>query len=230
MKTFIAVFVLLLVAGCESTGEKQVKLDSQKDKVSYSIGVNIGNNLRQDSIAFNADALLRGLQDASRDSADRLMTDGEMQSTLMALQDSMQKKQLEDARMAGEKNKLEGEAFLAQNAKKEGIVTLPSGLQYRVISEGTGKSPSASSTVTVHYRGKLLNGTEFDSSYKRGEPATFPLGGVIAGWTEGLQLMKVGAKYELFVPASLAYGERGSRGTIPPNATLIFEVELLDVK
>ena len=132
--------------------------------------------------------------------------------------------------MTGEKNKREGETFLAENSKKEGVVTTPSGLQYRVITEGTGKQPSANSTVTVHYRGKLLDGTEFDSSYKRGEPATFPLSGVIAGWTEALQLMKVGSKYELFVPANLAYGERGSRGAIPPNATLIFEVELLAVK
>ena len=230
MKTFVAVLVLVLAAGCESTGEKQVKLDEQKNRVSYSIGVNIGNNLRQDSIAFNPDALLRGLMDASRDSAERLMSDTEMQSTLMALQDSMQKKQMEDARVTGEKNKLMGEAFLAANGKKDGIITRPSGLQYRVMTEGTGKSPSATSTVTVHYRGKLLDGTEFDSSYKRGEPATFPLNGVIAGWTEALQLMKVGSKYELFIPADLAYGERGSRGSIPPNAALIFEVELLDVK
>jgi FKBP-type peptidyl-prolyl cis-trans isomerase FklB len=137
---------------------------------------------------------------------------------------------MEQAHAAGEKNRLEGEAFLAENAKKPGVVTLPSGLQYKVLVEGTGKKPNAAATVKTHYSGKLLNGTEFDSSIKRGEPAVFPCSGVIRGWTEALLLMPVGSKWELYIPASLAYGEAGAGGVIPPNATLIFQVELIAIQ
>jgi FKBP-type peptidyl-prolyl cis-trans isomerase FklB len=133
-------------------------------------------------------------------------------------------------KIMGEKNKKEGEAFLAANKKKEGVITLPSGFQYKAIKEGTGKTPKATDTVTVNYRGTLIDGTEFDSSYKRGQPATFRVNGVIAGWTEALQLMKEGSKWELFIPANLAYGERGAGAAIGPNAVLIFEVELISVK
>ena len=133
-------------------------------------------------------------------------------------------------KVAGDKAKADGEAYLAANAKKDGVKTLPSGLQYKVVTEGAGATPKASDTVTVHYRGKLVDGTEFDSSYSRNEPATFPVNGVIPGWTEALQLMKVGSKWELCIPANLAYGERGAGGRIPANATLVFEVELLGIK
>jgi FKBP-type peptidyl-prolyl cis-trans isomerase FklB len=139
-------------------------------------------------------------------------------------------KKAEEMQKLSEKNKADGEKFLAENAKKEGVKVLPSGLQYKVITPGTGKSPKATDTVTTHYKGMLIDGTEFDSSYKRGEPATFPVSGVIPGWTEALQLMKEGAKWQLFLPSNLAYGERGAGRDIGPNATLIFEVELISVK
>jgi FKBP-type peptidyl-prolyl cis-trans isomerase FklB len=139
-------------------------------------------------------------------------------------------KQAERTKQLAEKNKKEGEAFLAANKTKEGIKTLPSGLQYKVIKEGTGKTPTAEDTVVTNYRGTLTDGTEFDSSYKRGQPATFPVKGVIPGWTEALQLMKEGSKWELFIPSNLAYGEQGAGGVIGPNAALIFEIELISVK
>ncbi len=230
MHALCAAVIAVALAGCQSTGDKPVKIESQKDKVSYSIGVNIGNNLKRDSIGVNPDLLLQGLLDAGADSSKRLMTDEEVQATMTAFQDSMRNKQMEKTRAAGEKYKAEGEAFLAENAKKPGVVTLPSGLQYRIITEGKGKKPTATSTVTTHYTGKLLDGTEFDSSFKRGQPASFPCNGVIRGWSEALQLMSVGSKWELFIPADLAYGESGAGGVIPPNATLVFEIELLDVK
>jgi FKBP-type peptidyl-prolyl cis-trans isomerase FklB len=218
------------LTGCQNTSEKQVKLETQMDKVSYSIGLNIGNNMKRDSIKINAEALLRGILDASVDSASRLMTPAQIQECMSTFQQEMQKKQEETARLAGEKNKVDGDAFLVANAKKPGVVTLPSGLQYRVITQGSGKKPGPSSTVTTHYVGKLIDGTEFDSSVKRGQPATFPCNGVIKGWTEALQLMPVGSKWELVIPPALAYGESGAGGVIPPNAVLVFEVELLSIK
>jgi FKBP-type peptidyl-prolyl cis-trans isomerase FklB len=149
---------------------------------------------------------------------------------MMAFQQEMMANQSKKAGELAEKNQKEGEAFLAANKKKDSVITLPSGLQYKVIAEGTGKMPTLNDTVTTNYRGTLIDGTEFDNSYKRGEPATFPVSGVIPGWTEALQHMKVGAKWQLFVPSNLGYGERGAGETIGPNATLIFEVELLSIK
>ncbi len=230
MRALWAAVLAVGLIGCQTTGEKDVKLETQKDKVSYSIGLNIGKNMTRDSIAINPDIFLRGVLDAAADSAHRLMTDKEMQETMMAFQQEMQKKQMEQAHAAGEKNRLEGEAFLAENAKQPGVVTLPSGLQYRILVEGKGKKPNAAATVKTHYSGKLLNGTEFDSSIKRGEPAVFPCNGVIKGWTEALLLMPEGSKWELFIPSSLAYGEAGAGGVIPPNATLIFQVELIAIQ
>jgi len=153
-----------------------------------------------------------------------------MRQEIQILQTKLMERQAEDMKRLAEKNKSEGEKFLAENAKKEGVKTLPSGLQYKELKAGTGKSPKAADSVTTHYSGTLIDGTEFDSSYKRNEPATFPVSGVIAGWTEALQLMKEGAKWQLFIPSSLAYGDMGAGRDIGPNATLIFEVELLKVQ
>ena len=204
-------------------------LKTQKDKVSYGIGMNIGKNLQRDAVDVDTDLLSRGLKDALS-GGKTLMNEEEYRATMTALQKEMMEKQAEAARKLAEKNKTEGEAFLAANGKKEGVVTLPSGLQYKVIQSGTGKTPKATDTVETNYRGTLVDGTEFDSSYKRGQTATFPVNGVIAGWTEALQKMKEGDKWQLFVPSNLAYGERGAGREIGPNATLIFEVELIAVK
>ena len=223
-----AAFALL---GCQTAGDKKVKLETQKDKLSYSIGLNVGHNLGRDSIAINPEAFIRGVVDAGLDSAARLMTDAQVQETIMAYQAEQRTKLEEGAKVAGDKNKKEGEAFLEMNRKQPGVVTLPSGLQYKVLVAGKGKTPKLSSSVTTQYSGKLLDGTEFDSSYKRGEAATFPCTRVIKGWTEALLLMKEGSKWELYIPADLAYGPAGyGGGVIPPNATLIFQLELVSVK
>lgn len=229
MRALMTALLVVGFVGCQTTGKKDVTLQSPSDKVSYSIGMTFGKNLNRDSITISPDALLRGVLDASADSAHRLMTDKEVQETLSGFQDSLQRVKMERAHAAGEKNMREGAAFLADNAKKPGVVTLPSGLQYRVLVEGKGPKPTAASSVSTHYRGKLLDGTEFDSSYKRGQPAVFPVNGVNRGWTEALQLMKVGSKWEIFIPPSLGYGESGAGSVIPPNATLIFEIELLSI-
>ena len=209
--------------------DEQAELKGRKERLSYSFGFFFGSNLKRDAIDIDVDILLKGIKD-SLSGNKTLMTEQEMRETFTAFQKEMQAKQADRRKAAGEKNKKEGEVFLEQNKKKEGVKTLPSGLQYRVITEGTGKTPAENGTVTVHYRGTLLDGTEFDSSYRRGEPATFPVKGVIPGWSEALQLMKEGAKWQLFIPSQLAYGERGAGDTIGPNAVLIFDVELISVK
>jgi FKBP-type peptidyl-prolyl cis-trans isomerase FklB len=201
----------------------------QKDKVSYSIGMEIGKNMKKQSVDVNPEFLARGIKDAFSDGKP-LMTDQEMSEALMAFQKEMMAKQQEIAKKLGEKNQKEGEAFLAENKKKEGVITLPSGLQYKVIKAGAGKKPKATDTVTVHYRGTLVDGTEFDSSYRRGQPVSFPVNGVIPGWSEALQLMEEGAKWQVFIPSNLAYGERGAGPQIGPSATLIFEVELVSIQ
>jgi FKBP-type peptidyl-prolyl cis-trans isomerase FklB len=204
-------------------------LKTEKDKASYALGMNLGTSLHRQSVEVDPAILLRGLKDALA-AGKMLLTEDEMRTALTQLQNEMRKKQQERAQLAGEANKREGEAFLAANKSNEGVVTLPSGLQYKILTEGTGPKPTASDSVVCNYRGTLINGTEFDSSYKHGQPATFPVSGVIKGWTEALQLMPVGSKWQLFVPAGLAYGERGGGPVIGPNATLIFEVELLSIQ
>jgi len=224
----IAALGIMLLSGHVYAEEKMV-LKDQKDKVSYSMGINIGNNLERQSIDVNPDAFMQGIKDALS-GGDTLMTEQEVNETMMNFQKEMAAKRVERLKELGEKNKKEGEAFLSENKKKEGVTTLPSGLQYKVIKEGTGNTPKLTDTVTVNYRGTLIDGSEFDSSYRRGKPATFPVKGVIAGWTETLQLMKVGSKWQLFIPPHLAYGERGAGRLIGTNATLIFDVELLSIE
>ncbi len=224
MKHLILIFAAGSLALPLFGQEKSPQLKDQKDKVSYSIGLNIGFNLNRQNVQINPDVLTAGIKDAIAGKP-QLTTD-QVKEVMTAFEKDMQQKQ----KAAGEKNASDGAKFLEENKKKEGVKTTASGLQYKAIKEGTGAQPKATDTVKVNYRGTLINGTEFDSSYKRGEPATFPLNGVIKGWTEGLQLMKVGSKYQFFVPPNLAYGERTVGPDIPPNSTLIFEVELLDAK
>jgi FKBP-type peptidyl-prolyl cis-trans isomerase len=204
-------------------------LKTPKDKFSYALGMNLGASLHKQSVDVDPNMVAQGLR-AALAGGKTLLTQEEAQAALMEVQNELRKKQQEKMQVAGEANKKEGEAFLASNKGKEGVVTLPSGLEYKILKEGNGPKPTASDSVVCNYRGTLINGTEFDSSYKRGQPATFPVNGVIKGWTEALQLMQVGSKWQLFVPSSLAYAERGAGGDIGPNATLIFEVELLSIQ
>lgn len=208
---------------------KALVLTTQKDKISYAIGMNVGTNLHKQEVDVDPAVLLQGLKDGIAGSKP-LLSEEEARAVLMQLQEETRKKQAEKAQQMGGANKTEGEAFLAANKTKEGVITLPSGLQYKVLQAGTGAKPTASDSVVCNYRGTLINGTEFDSSYKRGQPATFPVSGVIKGWTEALQLMPVGSKWQLFIPAQLAYGERGAGADIGPDTTLIFEVELLSIQ
>jgi len=228
MKLGWVVAVSVLLFAVHSGSEEQV-LKSEKERLSYAIGVDMGKNLKKQSIDIDPDVLSKGLKDVLS-GGKVLLSDEEILAIKNAFRQEMTKKQEEERKKLAEKNKKEGVAFLEANKKKEGVKTLPSGLQYKVITEGSGKSPKETDTVTVNYRGTLIDGTEFDSSYKRGQPATFPVKGVIAGWTEALQLMKEGAKWQLFIPSSLAYGEKGAGGVIGPDAVLIFEVELISIK
>jgi FKBP-type peptidyl-prolyl cis-trans isomerase FklB len=204
-------------------------LKTQKDKFSYALGMKMGGNLKKQDVPVDPAILARGVKDALA-GGKTLMTDEEAQATLTEMQNDMRKKQQEKMQEAGAANKKEGDTFLASNKGKEGVVTLPSGLQYKIMKAGTGPKPTASDSVVCNYRGTLIDGKEFDASAKHGGPATFPVNGVIKGWTEALQLMPVGSKWQLFVPPDLAYGDRGAGNDIGPDATLIFEVELLSIQ
>jgi FKBP-type peptidyl-prolyl cis-trans isomerase FklB len=221
-------------APVKKTGAAAVApLTTRKQKFSYALGMNIGNglgaNLKKQSVEVDPALVSQGLKDAMGGAKTRL-TQEEAQAVLNEVQTEVRKQQQEKTQESSAKNKTEGEAFLTANKTKEGVVTLPSGLQYKILTAGTGPKPTASDSVKCNYRGTLINGTEFDSSYKRGQPATFGVGQVIKGWTEALQLMPVGSKWQLFIPSSLAYGERGAGAEIGPDSTLIFEVELLSIE
>jgi len=204
------------------------KIENENDKVNYSLGYQIGGDLKREGVELKSELVVKGIQDAIA-GTNPLMTPQDMRTVLVDLKKRIEKTEREKFVKDSIKNLAEGDAFLSENAKKEGVQVLPSGLQYRVVREGSGVAPKSTDTVTVHYRGTLIDGTEFDSSYKRNTPASFQLDRVILGWTEALQLMKEGAKWELFIPAKLAYGERGAGTGIPPNSALIFEVELISV-
>jgi FKBP-type peptidyl-prolyl cis-trans isomerase FklB len=224
----VGVLCVLLVA-VHGMAQDSAILKTQRDKVSYSMGLDIGRTLKMQGVDVDLELVTRGFKDAYTGNQS-LLTDEEMQEVLTNFKKEFIAKQQELAKQQGEKNKKEGAIFLETNKKKEGVQTLPSGLQYKVLKAGAGKKPTATDTVTVHYRGTLIDGKEFDSSYRRGKPATFPVNGVIPGWTEALPLMEEGAKWELFIPSNLAYGERSAGGDIGPNATLIFEVELISIE
>jgi FKBP-type peptidyl-prolyl cis-trans isomerase FklB len=217
----------ILAVAAQAHAEDKKDFKDQKEKISYSIGVNVGNNLKRQDVEVDLKSFQQGLKDGISGS-EPLISQQESQEIMQAFQNELRQKQEDKRRVQAEKNQQEGPRFLAENRKKPGVVTLPSGLQYKVINEGSGPTPKAEDTVTTHYRGRLIDGTEFDSSYRRGEPAKFPVNRVIPGWTEALQLMPVGSKWELYIPSNLAYGE-GGQAQIAPHATLIFEIELLDI-
>ena len=219
-----------LVVGCKDDAKKAdagTQLTTLEQKANYIIGQNIGRNLKNGGLTIEPDAMALALTDI-RDGKPSRISDEEMQSIMKEVQEKAIAKQEEEQKKTSEENLAKGKKFLEENKAKEGVMTTESGLQYKVITAGTGPKPKATDTVTVNYTGKLLDGTEFDSSAKHGQAATFPLDGVIPGWTEGLQLMPKGSKYDFYIPSELAYGS-GGQGPIPPSSTLIFEVELLDI-
>lgn len=208
-------------------GEKP-ELKNLKDKESYSLGYQFGQSMKAQGVEIDLDVYSSGIQDALGGSTP-LLSQEEVQKTVSDLQKRVMAAKQKALKQTSDKNLAEGRAFLEENGQKEGVKTLPSGLQYKILTEGSGKMPKATDEVTVNYKGELLDGTEFDNSYKRGAPAVFRVDKIIRGWTEALQLMKEGAKWQLFIPPDLGYGERGA-GPVPPDSVLIFEVELVSVK
>lgn len=224
LKLMAGLGIFLLVTQA-SAGEPPA-LKTQKDKVSYGIGVDVARNFTRLGIEIDQDALIKGLKDGL--SGEKLlMTESDLRATMNAYQVELRGRMMQAMQAAAVENKKKGDAFLSENKTKEGVVTLPSGLQYKILKAGNGNKPSEADTVECNYRGTLIDGTEFDSSYWTGKPATFKVTGVIPGWTEALKLMPVGSKWQVFIPSQLAYGERGAGRDIGPNATLIFELELL---
>jgi FKBP-type peptidyl-prolyl cis-trans isomerase FklB len=239
--------ITLFVSSCQQAKEQKAQpaekkeitkadLKTEDDNISYSLGFSMGSRFIRDGLEINLEVFQEGMKDGFTGSK-QILTEEEMQKTMMALQQKMMAKrqtehmkEMEERKNLGEANKEKGEKFLEANKAKEGVITLESGLQYKILKKGTGASPKATDIVKCHYKGTTIDGEEFDSSYKRGEPATFALNKVIKGWTEGLQLMKEGGKWEFFVPPELAYGEMGSGPHIGPNEVLIFEVELLGIE
>lgn len=223
----ITITAIFISTGLRAAEESPLK--TQQDKVSYTLGMNLGKQLKQNNVEVDYDLYLRGMKDALAGDDKVLLNDEDARQVMMEFQTELREKQMAKVKVEGAKNKEAGDAFLADNKEKEGVITTPSGLQYKVIVEGTGPVPKETDEVITHYRGTLIDGTEFDNSYKRNEPATFPVTNVIKGWTEALLKMPVGSKWQLFIPSDLAYGERGRPG-IPANSTLLFDIELLDIK
>jgi FKBP-type peptidyl-prolyl cis-trans isomerase len=216
-----------ILATCSAAGG-DAALDTDDQKASYAIGLQTGQNLQDAASRLDMDAFIQGVRDAMAE-ADPALSQEELTAAMQAFGQSIQEEIEKERTAMAESNMAEGEAYLAENGAKDGVVTTESGLQYEVLEAGDGERPSADATVTIHYRGTLIDGTEFDSSYERGQPATFPVGGVIAGFSEALQLMPVGSKYRITIPGELAYGPQGAGRDIGPNATLIFELELLEI-
>lgn len=218
-----------VLIGCNQAEEEEqpAELETLEQKVNYVFGTNLAENLEQGGVAIEPEAFAQALRD-KRDGVEPRMSEEEMQEVMQTFQEQEMERREAETEQQSEANREAAEAFFAENIEEDGVTETESGLQYKVLEEGEGAKPEADDTVTVHYRGRLLDGTEFDSSYERDQPATFALNSVIAGWTEALQLMSPGAKYELYIPAELAYGP-GGNGPIPPNSALIFEVELLEV-
>lgn len=235
-KTLVAIAVAsVMLVGCGSEKEqkaaaveKPYTLETEEQKLAYSLGLMLGERLKADVATLDTDALRRAVEAVYSD-AEPLMTQEQVEATMMAFQQKKMQEQQDAFAKLSEDNLTNGQAYMAENGKKEGVVTTESGLQYEELQAGEGDNPKATDTVKVHYRGSLIDGTDFDSSYSRGEPVSFPLNGVIPGWTEGLQLMKPGGKSRLVLPAELAYGPGGMGDAIGPNSTLVFEVELLEI-
>jgi FKBP-type peptidyl-prolyl cis-trans isomerase FklB len=223
------VFCFLLLVPSSLLADEQKALETQQEKESYSIGYQVGLSMKSDSVEVDFDRLIQGLRDAI-DGNEPLLSIEEMRTLILALKERAREIQMRKVQEARVNNAKESEKFLAENGKKEGVKTTESGLQYRILKEGDGNSPGPEDSVTVHYRGTFIDGEEFDSSYARGKPQTLQTDGVIKGWTEALQMMKVGSQWEIFVPPDLAYGRGGQGGVIPPNSALVFEIELLSVE
>jgi FKBP-type peptidyl-prolyl cis-trans isomerase FklB len=221
--------VLLSLLMTPLAGAQEPQITTDKEKLSYALGTDLGNQLRTQSVDIDPDVFAGALKTALT-GGKSLLTQEEIRAAITKLQADMRARQAQKVAELSEKNKKEGEAFLTANKDKEGVVTLPSGLQYKILQPGDGPKPTIDDTVVCNYRGTFLDGTEFDSSARRKEPATFAVKGVVKAWTEALQLMPTGSKWQLFVPAALAYGDRGAGNMIPPNATLVFEIELLSIK
>ena len=230
IKYFYIIFLLFITYFIYSNKGKKIELKNEKEKISYSLGYDIGFNFfKNNEVDIDLDIFFMAIK-AGINSENPIMTDEEIKDAINKFRMELSKKQQEKMNILNEKNKKEGELFLAENKKKEGVVVLPSGLQYKIVNQGTGKSPKETDTVTVNYKGILINGEEFDSSYSRNEPVTFTLNQVIKGWTEGLQYIKEGGKIILYIPQELGYGQRGAGQNILPYSTLIFEVELIKVE
>lgn len=222
-------FLCLIVPGAVGAQDEQPALDSLEKRASYALGLNMAQSMKTQEVPIDVDLLIEGLRDAFAGGETRL-TDQEVQQTLQEFQQMMMQRQQEVRAAQGAENQQKAEAFFTENAAKEGVVTTESGLQYMVLEPGEGPKPSSTDRVTVHYKGTLLDGTQFDSSYDRGQPATFPVNGVIQGWQEAVPLMSVGSKYKLWIPSDLAYGANGQGPIIGPDAALVFEVELLSIE